>query len=145
MAEQCPFIYMSESGFIFMVTGYSLNHVEHVIKQIFVCSIWTYSWVLCAHYKSDKHWLQSFHAVPELSVWQSVGVFDYLKTKHFSQPTEVVLASGLEHCQIYITNYMSIKMDFSLFQGLLDPKWGLFQLSLSQLPNHMRRQDISPS
>jgi hypothetical protein len=45
-----------------------------------------------------------------------------MKTKHFSQPTEVVLASGLEHRQIYITNYMSIKMDFSLFQGLLDQK-----------------------
>jgi hypothetical protein len=44
-----------------------------------------------------------------------------MKTKHFSQPTEVGLASGLEHCQIYITNYMSIKMDFSLFQGLLNP------------------------
>ncbi len=36
MAEQCPFIYVGETGFIFIVTAYSLDHVEHVIKQIFV-------------------------------------------------------------------------------------------------------------
>jgi hypothetical protein len=30
------YIYVGETGFIFMVTGYSLDHVEHVIKQIFV-------------------------------------------------------------------------------------------------------------
>jgi hypothetical protein len=27
---------MGETGFIFIVTGYALDHVEHVIKQIFV-------------------------------------------------------------------------------------------------------------
>ncbi len=35
MAEQCPFIYVGETGLIFIVTGYSVDHVEHVIKQIF--------------------------------------------------------------------------------------------------------------
>jgi hypothetical protein len=127
VAEQCPFVYVGETGLIFMVTGNTLDHVEHVIKQIFVCSIQTYSWVLCARYKSYMHWPQSFPAVTELLLWQSVGILDLMKTKHFSQPTEVVLASGLEHCHIYITNYMSIKIDFSLFQGLLNPKWVLFQ------------------
>jgi hypothetical protein len=127
VAEQCPFIYVGETGFIFMVTSYSLDHVEHVIKQFFVFSIQTCSWVLCAHYKSDMHWPQSFPAVPELLLWQPVGVLDLMKTKHFSQPTEVVLASGFKHRQIYITNYMSIKMEFSLFQALLNPKWELFQ------------------
>jgi hypothetical protein len=33
VAEQCPFVYVGETGFIFMVTGYSLDHVEHVIKH----------------------------------------------------------------------------------------------------------------
>ncbi len=65
----------------------------------------TYSWVLRAHYKSDTHWPESFPAVPELLLWKSVGVLDLMKTKCFSQPTEVVLASGLEYPQIYITNY----------------------------------------
>jgi hypothetical protein len=36
------------------MTGYSVDHVEHVIKQFFVkFNIKTYSWVLCALYKSD--------------------------------------------------------------------------------------------
>ncbi len=49
------YIYVGETGFIFMVTGYSLDHVEHVIKQIFVMFKYkhTAGLVLCAHYKSD--------------------------------------------------------------------------------------------
>jgi hypothetical protein len=68
-----------------------------------------------------------------------------MKTKRFSQPTEVVLASGLEHPQIYITNHELRKIKFSLFQGLLNPKWELFQnrafpsLSLSFLITYTRK------
>jgi len=51
------YIYVGETGFIFMVTGYSLDHVEHVIKQIFVMfnTKHTAGLVLCAYYKFRHH------------------------------------------------------------------------------------------
>jgi hypothetical protein len=60
----------------------------------------------------------------------------------FSQPTEVVLASGLEHPpNLYYELRVKKNVLFPCFKGFLIPSGNLFRtehflLSLSQVPNH---------
>jgi hypothetical protein len=67
--------------------------------------------------------------------------------QHFSQLTEVVLASGLEHPpNLYYELCVKKKCTFPCFKGFLIPSGNLFRtehfllslsLTLSQVPNHM--------
>jgi hypothetical protein len=139
------------AGFIFIVTGYSLDHVEHVIKQIFVVfntNIQLGS--LCT--------LQIRHTLTtELPRCPRASVVKISRCSWLDENQGLLPAHWSSAClwvgtppNLYYKPGAKKNLIFLVSRAFLIPSGNFFKtehflLSLSQLPNDIQKQDISSS